>query len=242
MTCCRHSRMLGTWFNRPTLRSSFSGSKSCASRLGKTALRTMCSVPGAWVSPNADGRSRRGSQRPLNCSAEAAQPRIDAIALDLWRSSTLPSMYRVLIERILDACESPQVTLRTKAMRAVSHVIAQDPSLFQQDFVRRGIDSRMLDASPAVRDASVELVGKYVVSNPALAIQYLPKICDRVADSGLSVRRRVVKLLKILFGVVDDETTRVDICRKLVCRVLDEDDGIKVRQPSCFAAWPSRMN
>ncbi|TKA56971.1 hypothetical protein B0A53_01372 [Rhodotorula sp. CCFEE 5036] len=160
-------------------------------------------------------------------SAEAAQPRIDAIALDLWRSSTLPSMYRVLIERILNACESPQVTLRTKAMRAVSHVIAQDPSLFQQDFVRRGIESRMLDASPAVRDASVELVGKYVVSNPALAMQYLPKICDRVADSGLSVRRRVVKLLKILFGVVDDETTRVDICRKLVCRVLDEDDGIK---------------
>lgn len=151
-------------------------------------------------------------------------------------------MYRVLIERILDACESPQVTLRTKAMRAVSHVIAQDPSLFQQDFVRRGIESRMLDASPAVRDASVELVGKYVVSNPALAMQYLPKICDRVADSGLSVRRRVVKLLKILFGVVDDETTRVDICRKLVCRVLDEDDGIKVRPPPRFAAWSSRMS
>ncbi|GAA5983631.1 hypothetical protein JCM10908_000358 [Rhodotorula pacifica] len=160
-------------------------------------------------------------------SSDAAQPRIDAIALDLWRTSTLPSMYHALIERILDACESPQVTLRTKAMRAVSHVVAQDPSLFQQDFVRRGIESRMLDASPAVRDASVELVGKYVVSNPALAMQYLPKICDRIADSGLSVRRRVVKLLKVLFGVIDDEATRVDICRKLVCRVLDEDDGIK---------------
>lgn len=113
-------------------------------------------------------------------------------------------------------------------MRAVSHVIAQDPSLFQQEYVRRGIESRMLDASPAVRDASVELVGRYVVGNPTLAMQYLPRICDRIADSGLSVRRRVVKLLKVLFGVIEDESARVDICRRLVCRVLDEDDGIKV--------------
>ncbi|GAA6018662.1 hypothetical protein JCM8202_000602 [Rhodotorula sphaerocarpa] len=152
---------------------------------------------------------------------------VDAVSTQLWRTSTLASMYHPLVERVLDASESPQTTLRTKAMRAVSHVIAQDPSLFQQEYVRRGIESRMLDASPAVRDASVELVGKYVVGNPTLAMQYLPRICDRIADSGLSVRRRVVKLLKVLFGVIEDESARVDICRRLVCRVLDEDDGIK---------------
>jgi hypothetical protein len=44
----------------------------------------------------ADRSHRFCSQAPRLCtrSAEAAQPRIDAIALDLWRSSTLPSMYR----------------------------------------------------------------------------------------------------------------------------------------------------
>lgn len=37
----------------------------------------------------------------------------------------------------------------------------------------------MLDSSPAVRDAALELVGKYVVSRPDLAAEYLPKICAR---------------------------------------------------------------
>lgn len=37
----------------------------------------------------------------------------------------------------------------------------------------------MLDSSPAVRDSAIELVGKYVVTRPDLAAQYLPQIGDR---------------------------------------------------------------
>ncbi|GAA6021361.1 hypothetical protein JCM10207_002022 [Rhodosporidiobolus poonsookiae] len=158
---------------------------------------------------------------------EDAQPRIDALSAGLWRSSSLAAMYDPLLQRIVDAAESSQVTLRTKALRAVSLVVAQDPELFHQSNIRRSIENRMLDASPAVRDASIELVGKYVVGRPDLAVQYLPKLGERISDTGLSVRRRVVKLLKVLYYVVDDEAQRIDICRRLVYRVLDEDDGIK---------------
>ncbi|GAA5984976.1 hypothetical protein JCM11641_005602 [Rhodosporidiobolus odoratus] len=160
-------------------------------------------------------------------SPEDAQPRIDAVALDLWRCSSVAAMYPALLDRIVDASESAQVTLRTKALRAVSLVVAQDPDLFYQDNVRRSIENRMLDASPAVRDASIELVGKYVVSRPALARQYLPKLLDRLSDTGLSVRRRVVKLLKVLYYVVDSEEQKTEISKRLVFRVLDEDDNIK---------------
>jgi cohesin loading factor subunit SCC2 len=48
-------------------------------------------------------------------------------------------------------------------------------------------------------------------------------------DTGLGVRRRVVKLLKSLYPVVNDEGVQVEICRKLIWRVFDEDDGIKVQ-------------
>jgi cohesin loading factor subunit SCC2 len=44
----------------------------------------------------------------------------------------------------------------------------------------------------------------------------------------LGVRRRIVKLLKVLYHVVPDEANRIDICKRLVFRVADEDDGIKV--------------
>ena len=39
----------------------------------------------------------------------------------------------------------------------------------------------MLDNSPAVRDATIELVGKYIVSSPELASDYYAKVADRIA-------------------------------------------------------------
>ena len=42
------------------------------------------------------------------------------------------------------------------------------------------------------------------------------------------MRRRVVKLLKALFSVVEQETERVEICRRLVWRAIDDDEGIRV--------------
>lgn len=46
--------------------------------------------------------------------------------------------------------------------------------------MRKTIENRMLDSSPAVRDAAIELVGKYIVGRRDLAIEYLPKIAERV--------------------------------------------------------------
>ncbi|GAA5875871.1 hypothetical protein JCM1840_002960 [Sporobolomyces johnsonii] len=160
-------------------------------------------------------------------SPEDAQPRIDALTLELSRFQPLANLYEPLLERIISASESSQVTFRTKALRDISLIVAQDPELFHQTNIRQSIENRMLDSSPAVRDAAIELVGKYVVGRPDLAVQYLPKLSERISDTGLSVRRRVVKLLKALYGIVDDEALRIDICRRLVYRVLDEDDGIK---------------
>ena len=46
-------------------------------------------------------------------------------------------------------------------------------------------------------------------------------------DTGLGVRKRVIKLLKQYYGVIEDLSRRIDICTKLVLRMLDEDDTVK---------------
>ncbi|GAA5958305.1 hypothetical protein JCM3765_004786 [Sporobolomyces pararoseus] len=158
---------------------------------------------------------------------EDAQPRIDLISLSLSRSQPLATMYQPLITQVIEASESSQVALRTKALRAIGLVVAQDPDLFNQENVRQSIENRMHDLSPAVRDTTIELVGKHIVSKPDLATQYLPQLIGRLSDSGLSVRRRVVKLLRVLYGILDDEKHRIEICRNLIGRVLDEDDGVR---------------
>lgn len=47
-------------------------------------------------------------------------------------------------------------------------------------------------------------------------------------DTGLGVRKRVIKLLKSFYTVTDDMARRIDICTKLVLRMLDEDETVKV--------------
>lgn len=47
--------------------------------------------------------------------------------------------------------------------------------------VRRAIESHLLDSSPAVRDAAVELIGKYMIESPEVVGDYYAKIADRIA-------------------------------------------------------------
>jgi hypothetical protein len=47
-------------------------------------------------------------------------------------------------------------------------------------------------------------------------------------DTGLSVRKRVVRLLKSLYNVVGADGMKTEIGCKLVSRVMDEDDNVKV--------------
>lgn len=47
--------------------------------------------------------------------------------------------------------------------------------------MRKAIETHLLDSSPQVRDAAVELIGKYVVTIPEVAGEYYEQIADRIA-------------------------------------------------------------
>jgi cohesin loading factor subunit SCC2 len=46
-------------------------------------------------------------------------------------------------------------------------------------------------------------------------------------DTGVGVRKRVIKLMKSFYDVISDRDQRIDICSKIVYRVTDDDDGVK---------------
>jgi cohesin loading factor subunit SCC2 len=50
-----------------------------------------------------------------------------------------------------------------------------------QPNVRHAIESHLLDSSPAVRDAAVDLIGKYMIDSPAVTGSYYPRIAERIA-------------------------------------------------------------
>lgn len=94
----------------------------------------------------------------------------------------------------------------------------------------------------------IDLVGKYILLKPDVATEYYPLISARVAvclrgvnfvvhlvndfflqDTGLGVRKRVIKLLKGMYTIIDQQAYRVDTCCRLVGMVADQDEGVKVR-------------
>lgn len=79
-----------------------------------------------------------------------------------------------------------------------------------------------------MRDAAVDLIGKYVVQQSHLAVEYYPLIALRVTDTGLGVRKRVIKLLREIFNSTDNEDVQVKICCNLIVACEDEDDNVKV--------------
>lgn len=66
-----------------------------------------------------------------------------------------------------------------------------------------------------------------MIDSPKFASDYYQKIADRIADTGLGVRKRVIKLLKAYYNVTEERSARVDICTRIVLRMLDEDDTVK---------------
>jgi len=126
------------------------------------------------------------------------------------------------------ALDAPVIFMSTKALRALGQIVTSDSTILSTANVRRGIESHLLDSSPALRDASVELIGKYMIDSPEVAGGYCQKIADRIAGTNLGVRKRVIKLLKSFYGVTDDNSRRIDIATRLVVpRMLDEDETVK---------------
>uniref|UniRef100_A0A5K3FIG4 Nipped-B protein n=2 Tax=Mesocestoides corti TaxID=53468 RepID=A0A5K3FIG4_MESCO len=110
------------------------------------------------------------------------------------------------------------------------------------------IPVRLMDSSPAVREAAVELVGRLVTtpnSSSFLGPLYNPLV-DRVLDLCVSVRKRAVKSLQTLLLCDSDGAKRAsglstkqrsDSCIILLRRLNDEESVKKLVMETFLALW-----
>ncbi|KAI5117240.1 hypothetical protein M0805_001558 [Coniferiporia weirii] len=153
--------------------------------------------------------------------------RVDSLAGQIGTTQSLKNAFDPILNVVIVALDAPPVFVRTKALRALSQILTVDAGVLLNTSVRHAIETHLLDSSPQVRDAAVELIGKYMIDSPVVAGDYYQKISERIADTGLGVRKRAIKLLKAFYYVTDCMNRKIDICSKLVLRMLDEDDTIK---------------
>ncbi|MGH0162157.1 UNVERIFIED_CONTAM: hypothetical protein FKN15_049563 [Acipenser sinensis] len=135
--------------------------------------------------------------------------------------------FDIYLTQILRVLGENAIAVRTKAMKCLSEVVAVDPSILARLDMQRGVHGRLMDNSTSVREAAVELLGRFVLSRPQLTEQYYDMLIERILDTGISVRKRVIKILRDICLEQPTFSKVTEMCVKMIRRVNDEE-GIKV--------------
>ncbi len=109
--------------------------------------------------------------------------KIDRHAEEVGTIQNLRHSFNPILNVVLASLDASAIFMRTKALKALGQIVVSDPTILAQQAVRRGIEGHLLDNSAAVRDAAVELIGKYMIDSPEVASGYFTKIADRIAVS-----------------------------------------------------------
>lgn len=134
--------------------------------------------------------------------------------------------FDIYLTQILRVLGESAIAVRTKAMKCLTEVVAVDPSILARSDMQRGVHGRLMDNSTSVREAAVELLGKFVLSRPQLTEQYYDMLIERILDTGISVRKRVIKILRDICLEQPTFSKITEMCVRMIRRVNDEE-GIK---------------
>ncbi|XP_057671189.1 nipped-B-like protein B [Diorhabda carinulata] len=130
------------------------------------------------------------------------------------------------LKAILIVLKETSIAIRTKAMKCLTMIVEADPSVLGRHDMQIGVNLSFLDHSTSVREAAVDLVGKFVLSRPELINKYYEMLSARILDTGVSVRKRVIKILKDICIECPEFPKVPEICVKMIRRVNDEE-GIR---------------
>ncbi|KAM9329215.1 nipped-B-like protein [Gastrophryne carolinensis] len=152
----------------------------------------------------------------------------DACLIVRYLASMRPfaQSFDIYLTQILRVLGENAIAVRTKAMKCLSEVVAVDPSILARLDMQRGVHGRLMDNSTSVREAAVELLGRFVLCRPQLAEQYYEMLVERILDTGISVRKRVIKILRDICLAQPTFPKITEMCVKMIRRVNDEE-GIK---------------
>lgn len=134
--------------------------------------------------------------------------------------------FDMYLKHILKVLMETSVLIRTKAMKCLTSIVEVDPSVLGLKEMQLGVSHSFLDHSTSVREAAVDLVGKFILSRPELIPKYYDMLSARILDTGVSVRKRVIKILKDVCVECPTYEKIPEICVKIIRRVNDED-GIR---------------
>ncbi|KAF8362930.1 pqn-85 [Pristionchus pacificus] len=146
--------------------------------------------------------------------------------------------FDVFLKQILMGVTSEgAVGLRTRAMKSLTQIIEVDHTVLGNMDVRRSVQARMTDPNAQVREATIELLGKFIVARPDLIQDYYNIIIERIKDSGTSVRKRIIRIMREYCEKNPEYEKNSEMLSRIVRRVNDEEGVRKLVLDTMGALW-----
>lgn len=166
-----------------------------------------------------------------NTSTQILQSYVDyesaeLIARYLGSKQNFAQSFDLYLKRIIGVVMENSVLIRTKAIKCLTSIVEVDAEILASKDMQIGVSVSFLDQSTSVREAAVDLVGKYILNKPELIDKYYNMLLARILDTGVSVRKRVIRILKDICIEYPEYPKIPEICVKMIRRVGDEE-GIR---------------
>ncbi|XP_063699884.1 nipped-B protein [Culicoides brevitarsis] len=145
--------------------------------------------------------------------------------------------FDLYLQKIILVVRENSIAIRTKAMKCLSNIVEVDQSVLGRKDMQIGVAQKLLDTAISVREAAVDLIGKYILSDVELVDQYYDMLSKRILDTGVSVRKRVIKILRDICVEFPAHNRIPDICVKMIRRVNDEEGIQKLVMEVFMTMW-----
>lgn len=150
----------------------------------------------------------------------------------LLLTQELPILYDNFLKMLLKFLDNPKIKTKTRAIKILTTLTDKDPLLLLSPYVQESISNRLTDSSPLVRDAVIELIGKYLSSRPDVIENFYQQICECMNDTSVQVRKRVIKICRDMYSSLKSRLVKVSIVLKLLRRFEDEDNVVQALSKS----------
>ncbi|KAH0434471.1 hypothetical protein IEQ34_026829 [Dendrobium chrysotoxum] len=165
----------------------------------------------------------RGSYVALTLSRDWAKK----ICLALGQNLSFSRGFDKILTHLLASLREGSSILRAKALRAVSSIVEADPEVLCDERVQTAVEGRFCDSAISVREAALELVGRYIASHPEVGLKYFEKVSERIKDTGVSVRKRAIKIIRDLCTSNTSFLEATNAFIELISRITDEESSVQ---------------
>ena len=176
----------------------------------------------AKILPYGSSRGQKASVLSTHIDHSSAQ----LIVRYLSSKRPFANSFNQYLTDILKVLGEQSTHVRTKALKCVTMIVSEDPDVLMRPDMQGAVQSAFLDQSTMAREAAIDLVGKFILHKKELITQYYDIVTARILDTGVSVRKRVIKILKDICLEFPGYERIPDICVKMIRRINDEE-GIR---------------